>query len=648
MRSLFLILLSVFFAFSLLAQRVISTENIKEEFQKYNAVILESQVNFVFDIVSDSLSVIQQDKKKVLVLNDHALAFTNDYIFFNSFSRIENIEAYSLVPRTRGNRYTKLEVGHFKEAHDRDNSIFYNDTKTLQFAYPSVTKGVVTSLGYSTVYQNPRFIGQSFFQSFIPVISSKVVAKVHKDIKIGYKLFNEDGFDLDFKQYAKGKYNYYEWEAKDVLPYRYVNSRHFGVRHYSPHISLYVDQVTINGKVQQYYSTVDDLYRFYQELLSDMESDASEEMVLLVNEITKGRSDRDKAKAILYWVQNNIRYVAYVDGYKGFVPASPAEVFSKRFGDCKGMSVLIQKMMELADLPAYLSWVGTRSIPYSYQECPLPAVDNHMVVATILGDTTFILDGTFNHLDFGMYPYNIQGKEVLIGLDEQECRIFEVPVAPASMSMVYDSVAISLAGKSIIGKGKREHTGFNKMELAYAMAGVKEDDYNKRFSVLFGKGNNKFRVENYEVENIFEPDKPAIVHYDFQLDDYAIVMDDEIYVNLNLSRTYQNMKVDTARQFSPVLNDFFFTEKHITKLEIPQGYEVSFLPQNDTIHYDDFSISFTYNQSDDFVICEKEIVFEFLGIFEDKLPDWNAMIDRLSKNYRLSVVLSKTNNPYKK
>ncbi len=645
MRSLFLILLSVLTALSVSGQRVISTENIKKEFLEYNAVITESQVNYVFDIVSDSLSVVQQDQKKVLILNNHALAFTNDYIYYNSFSRVENIEAYSLVPKTRGNRYSKLKVEHFKESHDRDNSVFYNDTKTIQFAYPSLGKGVVTSLGYTTVYQNPRFIGQSFFQSFIPVVSSKVVVKVHKDIKIGYKVFNMEGFDLNFEQYTKGKYTYYEWEAKDVLPYRYVNSGFFNVRHHTPHISFYVDQVNIKGKVQKYYSTVDDLYRFYQELLSDMESDASDEMVLLVNEITKGRSDRDKAKAILYWVQDNIRYVAYVDGYKGFVPASPSEVFSKRFGDCKGMSVLIQKMMELADLPAYLSWVGTRNIPYSYRECPLPAVDNHMVVAAILGDTTFILDGTFNHLDFGMYPYNIQGKEVLIGMDEEECRIFEVPVSPASMNMVYDSVAISLAGKSIIGKGKRKHTGFSKMELAYAMDGVKEAGYNKRFSTLFGKGNNKFRVENYEVENIFDADKPAIVLYDFRLDDYTIVMDDDIYVNLNLSRDYQDMKVDSARQFSPVLNDFFFTEKHITKLEIPHGYEVSFLPPNDTILYDDFRIIFTYEQSDDYIICKKEIVFEFLGVFEDKMPEWNTMIDRLSKNYRLSVVLSKTNNP---
>ncbi|TVQ10232.1 MAG: DUF3857 domain-containing protein [Bacteroidetes bacterium] len=648
MRSLFLLLLTIVTAFSASAQRVIRTESINEEFLKYNAVIIENEVNYVFDIIGDSLSVVQHDQKKVLILSDNAMAFTNDYIFYNSFSRIENIEAYSLVPRPRGNRYNRLKVAHFKEAHDRDHSIFYNDTKTIRFAYPSVGKGVVTSLDFTTVYQNPRFLRQVYFQSFIPVASSKLVVKAHKDIKIGYKLFNMDGFDLTFKQYARGKYNYYEWEAKDVLPYRYVNSRFFGVRHHSPHISLYVDQVNINGNVQQYYSTVDDLYRFYLELMSDMESDASDEMVLLVDEITKGLSDRDKAKAILYWVQDNIRYVAYVDGYKGFVPASPLEVFSKRFGDCKGMSVLIHKMMELAGLPAWLSWVGTRNIPYTYQECPLPAVDNHMVVATTLGDTTFILDGTFRYIDFGMYPYNIQGKEVLIGIDEQECRIFEVPVSPASESMMYDSVAISLVGNSIKGKGKREHTGFNKMELAYAMAGVREADYNKRFSTLFGKGNNKFRVENYEVENVFEPDKSAIVHYEFQLDDYAIVMDDEIYVNLNLSRTYQNMKLDTARQFSPIINDFYFTEKHITKLEIPHGYEVSFMPPDDTILYDDFSISFTYIQADDYVLCEKVIVFEFLGVFEDKMPDWNAMIDRLGVNYRLSVVLSKKDNPHKK
>ncbi|MCK7531632.1 MAG: hypothetical protein MZV63_11660 [Marinilabiliales bacterium] len=102
--------------------------------------------------------------------------------------------------------------------------------------------------------------------------------------------------------------------------------------------------------------------------------------------------------------------MAYSEGYRGFVPASATEVFISRFGDCKGKSSLIKKMMDIAGLRSYFAWVGTRELPYTYEELPLPSADNHMVVAYPSGDSVFIVDGTFRFIDFGMYPFSIQGK----------------------------------------------------------------------------------------------------------------------------------------------------------------------------------------------------------------------------------------------
>ncbi|MBE0528907.1 MAG: DUF3857 domain-containing protein, partial [Thermoleophilia bacterium] len=444
--------LSLFFFLALThtlvsAQPVINIESIKSRYSKYNAVITRQEVNYVFDIVKDSLQVKQNHIKEVLILNDHSKAYTNDYIFYDSFCTVENIQAYTLIPK--GNSYEKILVSLFNEKHERDDQVFFDDSKTISFAYPSITEGALTSLKYSVVFNNPRFLNRNYFQSFMPVISSRVVAKVHKDIKIGYRLFNDDAIVLHHKEYSRGNYNYFEWEADGVMPYRYLNSSFFNVLHYSPHIALFIDELKKDGEVQKFYSTTDELYRFDYEFISGVSNNESDELKHLVEEITRGRSDREKAKAIYYWVQDNIKYIAYSDGYQGFIPRPPSEVFSKRFGDCKGMTSLIKKMMDMAGLPTYFSWVGTRSIPYTYEEMPLPITDNHMVASYLRGDSTFILDGTFQNIDFGMYPYHIQGKEVLIGIDADNYRIFKVPVSPSSASSVFDSVTIYLSGTSI-------------------------------------------------------------------------------------------------------------------------------------------------------------------------------------------------------
>jgi hypothetical protein len=623
------------------AQPAINIESIKSGYSKYNAVITRQEVNYVFDIVKDSLQVTLNHDKEVLILNDHSKAYTNDYIFYDSFCTVGNIEAYTLIPR--GNKYEKIPVTLFNEKHERDGQVFFDDSKTVSFAYPSITEGALTYLGYSIVFHNPRFLNRSYFQSFMPVISSKVVAKVHKNITIGYRLYNDGAIVIHHKEYSRGNYNYFEWEADEVMPYRYLNSGYFNVLHYTPHIALFIDEVKKEEGIEKYYSTVDELYRFDYEFISGMSDNESDELKHLVEEITRGLSDREKAKAIYYWVQDNIKYIAYSDGYHGFIPRPASEVFSKRFGDCKGMTSLIKKMMDMAGLPTYFSWVGTRSIPYTYEEMPLPITDNHMVASYMKGDSTFILDGTFQNIDFGMYPYHIQGKEVLIGIDSVNYKIFKVPVSSSSISSVYDSVSIYLSGASIKGKGKRVHTGFNKTELASAMNGIKVTDYPKRFSTLFAKGNNKFRVDSSQVVNLFGHDKPAVVFYDFMLDDYVKVMDDEIYINLNLNKSLQENKIDTTGQFSPIVNDFCYSEKYVTRFEIPDGYEISYMPEGDTIRSDELEISFKYYRADRYVILEKEMVFNFLILSGNKIMEWNSIIDRLNRDYRQSLVLRKRN-----
>lgn len=630
------------FPFGGMAQRGFDFEKIFQDYSDHNAVFLKEEILFVFDVVSDTLSVKQHVSRDLMMLGNRSAAFAQESIFLGSFNTLDKVEAYTQVPRNGRRGFDRVDVTHFKESHDIENSIFYNDSRKVQFTFPSLGRGAIASLRYDISYQDPRFIRQWFFQSYVPVLQSKVVVKVHKDVKIDYRIYNNEAADIQFRQHTQGDFHFYEWEVNNMMPYRYAGNRHFSVRHHSPHISVFVTETNIKGESQKFYGDIKDLYRFYMELIDGMEFEATPEMENLVAQLTQGLSEREKIKTIYYWVQQNIRYLAYVDGYKGYVPASPSEVFSKRFGDCKGMAVLLKKMLDVAGLQSHLAWVGTRSIPYTYSQCPLPAVDNHMVAVALCNDSIFVLDATFNYLDFGLNPFSIQGKEVLISLDKQNFDIFSVPVAAASENMVIDSVDIFLTGNELTGQGTRTHIGLNRMELASTLERVHPNDYARRFSSLFSKGNNKFKVTDHEVISLFEYDAPAMVNYQFKLDDYTMASGNELYINLNLDRAYQDMKVDLSGRINPVINDFYFTEKHITRFFIPEGYQLSYLPDNDTIYFEPFRVTFNYSRHEGYVMLEKVVIFEFLELLEDMLPKWNAMVDRLTGNYRISLVFTRS------
>ena len=78
------------------------------------------------------------------------------------------------------------------------------------------------------------------------------------------------------------------------------------------------------------------------------------------------KSDEEKIRNIYYWVQDNIRYIAFEDGIAGFKPDEANNVLTKRYGDCKGMANLTRQMLKAAGFDARLTWIGTNHISYDY------------------------------------------------------------------------------------------------------------------------------------------------------------------------------------------------------------------------------------------------------------------------------------------
>ncbi len=608
-------------------------------YNDYNAIITDYEYLYQIDVKDDSLSVSQTNKQRVKILNDKSKGFTKDYIYYSSFATVDHINAFTLVPKGKG--YTKIPVDQFKEFSGTDRSVFYDDSKTIQLAYPSLQQGAIASLEYTLNYKNPRFIRRSFLQSYIPAEHIKVVVKVHRDVELGFKTFNLDEIPVHYKTYNKGKYSYYEWEVYNVPPYKYAGGRNYGISYFSPHVAFYIKSFTKNGKKYDYFGDPGLLYDYYYGFVKDVNKNVSDDLKSVVSNITEGLTDSEKERAIYYWVHNNIKYVAYEQGYYGFIPAEANDVFEKRYGDCKGMTSLIKVMMDEAGLEAHFTWVGTRSIPYTYEEMPLPSVDNHMVAVRFQGDSLVVLDGTFKYLDYGVYPFHIQGKEVLVGLGPDNYKICKVPVSPASYSVITDTVMVEIYEGKVLGKAKVYYEGFNKLELAYAMEGVHTDKYEKTYSRIFNKGNNKFKVTGQQTKNLFKNDTIAEIDYGFEINDYYKQAGNEIYLNLNIDKPYSNMIIDTLGTITPVENEFYCTEKYVTQFKVPEGYEVTYLPEDDQYNNDKFSYNIHYSIKDDVVSVEKELVFNFFILLKDQIDEWNQMIRSLNKNYRKTLVIKR-------
>ena len=117
------------------------------------------------------------------------------------------------------------------------------------------------------------------------------------------------------------------------------------------------------------------------------------ELDSLLAEITEGcRTDMEKIRNTYAWVQQNIRYIAFEAGILGHKPDTPAEVLRKRYGDCKGMAILLRTLLKAQGFDARLTDIGTVDIPYRMSEIATLASVNHMICSLIYQGKTYYLD----------------------------------------------------------------------------------------------------------------------------------------------------------------------------------------------------------------------------------------------------------------
>ena len=460
-------------------------------------------------------------------------------------------------------------------------------------------------------------------------------------MEIGYKIFNGDSIDIKFKKTASSKGTTYKWMATELagIPHE-PNSLDF--RYYAAHILIYIKGYTVNGTRIKVLSSVDDLHSWYYNLVENVNKTDNSELKQFVDSLVKDcNSDIEKVKRVYYWVQDNIRYIAVEEGLGGFIPRDAYKVFLNRYGDCKDMSSIITKMLEMAGVQSYLTWIGTRDIPYSYYDVCTPSVDNHMLASFKANGKFYFLDATGGYLPLGLPSSFIQGKEALINLGEKNYKITAVDEIAAEKNMFVDTINIELNEDKITGNGVAYYSGYNDVFVNKLLQEKTIKEQTDILNKYYTKGNNKYYINNLSVENLGNRDKDAIVHYNFEIEDYAKKIGDKIFINMNLDKNFQYNKIREDRKLDISQDYKNITEYYIT-FKVPEGYEIEYLPVNSSYSNLLFGYTIGYSVHDNSITLNHTIKINHLLLKKDMFDKWNEMISKLQSAYSEVVLLKKS------
>ena len=588
----------------------------------------KNEYNFVYSTQAGAVQV-KQKLSNTYISNDYQVSYPVSEIY-NSRISINNVTC-----KVDGHTPKGFEP---KYTYYGEDDVFYSDAKVCYFPVLLPKKGSTATVTFDETLDDPRYFTSIYFADALAIKNMEVSIKIPRWMKVEIK-------ELNFNNYHIQKSSVYiTGEDADLVTYtihdipameQETNSP--GPTYLYPHLLMLCKSATVAGSQITYFNTVADQYAWYHQLVKNTTND---EAVIKAKaaELTTGISnDLDKVKAIFYYVQNNIRYIAFEDGMAGFKPEKADEVLRKKYGDCKGMANLTKALLIAAGFDARLCWLGTNHIAYDYQT-PSMAVDNHMICALLYKDKTYYLDATESYIGFNEYAERIQGRQVLMENGDKYI-LNKIPYGTETQNADNETAVLTIKGNSLIGKISRQWKGEDKEGVLAGINSVKHENTDESMKKFLSNNNSDYSITNLAISNTGIRDKDLTVSYDLEFKNAVNSFSKELYIEMDTKKDFADMTIKTDKR----RYDYWFTyttnTTTQTELDLPAGYKIVSLPPDLNIVNANYEFHISYIQQPGKLIYKKNITLKNTVLTTAMFPRWNSDIELLNKTYNQTITL---------
>lgn len=590
------------------------------------ALSSDIEVSFDFNTKSEKVEVIVKSVEVFVSLKPNINFAIGE--FYDDYSSVRNIEV-------RNSKGKFININRADETYSQ-NGIFYSDSKICYFGVPFPTIGTRRKVSITKKYDDIRYFISEYLVDRYPMRSRNITINIPRWLNLEIKEMNFDNEKSKAIPNDKFDGKVISYFTKDVAPkVDEVDSK--GPTHLYPHVLFLYQGYNYKGKTNLGLKTTKDLYTWYQHLTTGMKNDPSAVAALAKELTAEAATDTEKIKAIYYWVQENIRYIAFEDGIAGFQPDDCQEVFNKRYGDCKGMANLTKEMLKSIGFDARLTWIGTRRLSYDYST-PSLGVDNHMICAVKLNGEFIFLDATEDFGALGQYAERIQGRPVLIE-DGTNFITSQIPVSPYSNNTSYTFRRLQLEEDKLVGTSRLELNGESQAQFLYHINNMKQDLREDALKYYLTDSDKSCKATDIQTSDFKQRDEVMTIDYNFEWKKGVSSFGDEIYLDLDLEKEYKSGLFDERK------TDYLFNYKlhNVTEVEfkIPNGYTVSTLPENLKKEHTDFIFKVDYSQKDNTILYRKEIMIPNAEIKKENFEAWNKAVKDLTKQYKSQIALKK-------
>jgi len=258
--------------------------------------------------------------------------------------------------------------------------LLFDGEQTLNLVVHDVRVDDVLRVAYTIHGSNPIF-GSLFESSFRTERSGSSVGRYYNRLIVDADeevVVRRQGPDVALKSLHKGKQTHYVIDQTDVP----IKHREEDV------IDRFYDRgFMVFSNVENWQSIVDWALPLYQ-----LDEQTPDELLQVATSIQAQHASKTaQIGAALRWVQDEIRYYGVELGADSHLPARPEQTLRRRFGDCKGKTLLLMSLLDAMGIESSPALVDTsRDLLSASQPWRLHAFDHVIVHLQIEGKSHWL------------------------------------------------------------------------------------------------------------------------------------------------------------------------------------------------------------------------------------------------------------------
>ncbi len=294
------------------------------------------------------------------------------------------------------------------------------------------------------------------------------------------------------------------WYAENVPSYKDEDFQ-ADLETFAPHLVLAEKSLSWRSEVDRYFDEISDRLT------------TSPEMAALSQKLTaEAKTSDEKIAAIYRFIQSEFTYKALAFGPRAQIPNTADQIVADKYGDCKDLALLANRLLEAAGVRSYLSLVNTGA----RIKKDLPSLDqfDHMILYLPDHRDGHFIDCTSQHVSLELStPLGLAGRNILV-LDPDAPHFVAAKEQEIDQNTIISNKRIEIVDDAL---HVEETISFSGLPAAYFrsyLASLQDSQILDTFQAMMSAGSgHSLHLEDVRALNAKDVDTPLEVVMNYRI-----------------------------------------------------------------------------------------------------------------------------------